>query len=156
MAITADRILLEELEKLKNDIISRHEKSEQVTTGRTKRSFSVGLLSPSHGVLEGAAYAGVLERGRGPRRKDELTDFLENLKIWIVARGLDYGGNEKGLERLARFLRWYINKYGTKLFRTGRTIDIFTTPMDDVARRLSERLGVFYMNEVSNDLYNYQ
>jgi hypothetical protein len=96
-----------------------------------------------------------LERGRGPLRSTEESDFLERLKEWIVARNLDYGGDAKGLERLAKFLRWWINKNGTEIFRTGKHVDIFTTPMQELGDRLSNRLGIFYSNEISNDLYNY-
>ncbi|MDR0541044.1 MAG: hypothetical protein LBH19_02400 [Dysgonamonadaceae bacterium] len=147
--------LEKELEQLKADIIARHESAGQVATGRTRDSFSVRMVSSTSGVLEGAAYAGALERGRGPLKNREESDFLERLKEWIVARGLDYGGNTKGLERLAKFLRWWINKNGTKIFRTGRHVDIFTTPMENLSDRISEQIGVLYSNEISNDLYNY-
>jgi hypothetical protein len=155
MAELISEILFRELEQLKSDIVQRHIQAGQVTTGRTRDSFSVRMTGEHSGVLEGAAYAGALERGRGPIKNLKETDFLDHLREWITVKGLNYGGTPEGLERLAKFLRWRINTYGTWMFRTGRTQDIFTTPIVDFSNRLSEQLGTYYMNEISNDLYNY-
>lgn len=149
-------ILLEELAQLQEDIITRHERAGQVATGRTKASFSHKLTGFYTGVLEGAAYSGALERGRGPIKRLTPTDFLERLREWIVAKGLDYGGSPEGLERLAKFLRWWINKNGTWAFRSGQSNDIFTTPMSDFSARLTDRIGNLFISEVTEDLYNYK
>ena len=149
-------ILNQEFETLLSDVVARHEQAGQVATGKTRASFSHSLTGAQSGVFEGAFYSGALERGRGPARGGGggNSDFLDNLKQWIVAKGLNYGGNEKGLERLAKFFRWYINKNGTKLFRSGQTEDILSTPINDFSERVSNRVGALFANEITNDIFN--
>ena len=154
MPETVKDILKDELGRLQSDIIKRHEQSGQVATGRTKASFSNYLTSENSGVLEGAMYAGTLERGRGAAKGkgSGQSNFLQNLKEWIVVRGLEYK-DEADLERLAKFLKWWINKNGTKLFSSGKTIDIFTTPLNEFTERLSGRLGKNISGNIENEIF---
>lgn len=148
-------ILSKELEVLQQDIIKRHEESGQVATGKTRAAFSNRLTSSNVGVLEGAMYAGALERGRGPSsgKGSGNSNFIQNLKEWIVARGLTYK-DEADLERLAKFLKWYINKNGTKLFRSGQTKDIFTTPISDFTERLTTKISSAFEKTIENEIFN--
>lgn len=154
MAETIQDILNDELGILESDILKKHEQSGQVATGKTKASFSHYLPSATIGVLEGAMYAGALERGRGPATGKGWgnSDFLQNLKEWIVVRGLSYK-DEADLERLAKFLKWWINKNGTKLFSSGKTIDIFTTPLAEFTERLSQRVSIHFRKDIDNEIF---
>lgn len=148
-----DKIINEELDKLTDEIIANHEKAGQVATGRTKASLSHYMQSPTVGVLEGASYVSVLERGRPPRKSStESQTFKDNLKQWIQARGLDYRGTQEGLERLAKFLRWHINKNGTKLFRSRNRLDIYTTPISRFEERLTNRLAAEFTADYNNEI----
>ena len=102
-------------------------------------------------------YSGTLEKGRGSAKGKGSgnSDFLQNLKEWIVARNISYK-DEKDLERLAKFLKWYINKNGTKLFRSGKTQDIFTTPIKDFTERISLRISSFYEKDIQNNIFKKQ
>lgn len=154
MAETIQYILDDELGILQSDILVKHEQAGQKASGKTASSFSHYLASANIGVLEGAMYAGTLERGRGPAtgKGNGNSDFLQNLKEWIIVRGLSYT-DEADLERLAKFLKWWINKNGTKLFRSGKTIDIFTTPLIDFSERLSQRVSVHFTNDIDNKIF---
>lgn len=149
-----EEILKEELGFLENDITKRIKDSGQVATGKTIQSFEHYLSAKNKGELSGAMYSGTLERGRGPAtgKGSGNSDFLANLKEWIQVRGLQYK-DEADLERLAKFLKWWINKNGTKLFRSGKTIDIFTTPISDFTSRLSERISNAYTEDIENDIF---
>jgi len=154
MAANIPDILNDEFAKLEKDIKQRHIQAGQNVTGKTLSSYSY-TVNGFHGYLEGAAYVGTLERGRGPAKKvgNNKTEFLDNLKQWIEARGLDYGGSPEGLERLAKFLKWYINKNGNKLFRSGKHEDIFTTPMNDFIERVYKRISDVFTLEVENNIF---
>jgi len=149
------KILNEEFASLEYEIKQRHIQAGQNVTGHTLSLYSY-TVNGFHGYLEGAAYVGTLERGRGPAKggNSNNTDFLDNLKQWIVSRGLDYGDSPEGLERLAKFLKWYINKNGNKLFRSGQTEDIFSTPINDFIERVSTRLSDLYLLDIDNKIFN--
>lgn len=149
-------ILNEELEQLQEDIIQRHEQAGQVATGKTIASYSHYLTGDFSGALEGAPYVGVLERGRGPAKSgsgDAKEDFIEGLKEWILARGLDYGGDIEGLERLAKFFRWWLNQFGNKMYRNNETEDIFSTPIEEFNNRLSNRISIYFESEITNEIF---
>ena len=145
-------ILTEELSRLQDEIIENHEKEGQVVTGKTRKSFSHYLVSDNRGILEGAAYVGVLERGRGSARRSGgggSSNFLDNLKEWIRVRWNDVKG-EEDLERKAKFLKWYLNKFGSKNYREGKHIDIFTKSIDNFIDRVTSRVGQHFETRVKN------
>lgn len=155
MAANIPDILNEEFARLEADIKQRHNQAGQNVTGKTLSAYSY-TVNGFHGYLEGAAYVGTLERGRGPAKRGGIgnSDFLDNLKQWIQARGLDYGDSPEGLERLAKFLKWYINKNGNKLFRSGQHEDILTTPINEFIDRVFKRVSEVFMLDVENKIFN--
>lgn len=148
-------ILLEELDLLQKEIIDNHERAGQVATGKTKASISHFLINPYHGVLTGPTYIGVLETGRGPAKGkgSGTSNFLDNLKQWIMARWVDIKDVDD-LERKAKFLKWWINKNGTWAFRKKEHHDIFTTAIDKFTKRITERISKYYLVEVTNEIQN--
>lgn len=149
-------IITEELDILLSDVKTRLEQSGQVATGKTRDSFNVYLSNPYTGVLEGAAYAGVLERGRGPAKgggSSSNSDFIENLKQWIVARNWVVK-DAKDLEQKAKFLKWYLNKFGSWAFRNNSRTDIFTTPIEQFKKRITERVSNYYTTQIDNQIFN--
>lgn len=143
-------ILTEELGKLKEDIIKRHEGAGQVASGKTRASFEDYLTSERSGVLEGAGYAGVLERGRKPGKVPY--DFKDILQRWAVAKGLTFE-SQSDFNRWAYFVSKKIREEGTELYRSGKQEDIFTTPIRNFENNLSERIAAFYETEIENNLF---
>ncbi len=154
MEKNVSEILLEELDILHNEIVGNLIRNKQVVTGKTKDSITHYLVTPYRGVLSGPAYLGVLEDGRGPAKGGgkEDKEFIINLKRWIIARGLDYGGDLEGLERLARFLKWFINKNGNWMFRNNQRIEVYTKAIDKFTKRLKDRIAKHLNVEVSNEI----
>lgn len=59
----------------------------------------------------------LIETGRGPRKASQESGFLDNLKDYVNVR---FGFlNDKERERMTKFLRWKINKFGDKTFQQG-------------------------------------
>ena len=147
-------ILKEELETLKTDIIARHEQSGQVASGDTKASFNEYLTSGYSGVLEGAAYVGVLERGR--RAGKVPYDFKDILQRWAQAKGLAFS-TQADFNRFAYFVTKKIREEGTELYRTGKMHnnqepDIFTTPIAEFTERLSSKVAIFFETEIKKQI----
>ena len=141
-------ILSKELEQLKEDIIRRHEEAGQVASGRTRAAFEV-KVSDSSGQLLGNSYAGVLERGR--RGGKVPYDFKDILLRWAEAKGI-YFANNTDARRWAWFVTQKIQREGTTLYRSGQTVDIFTTPIADFTERLSKQLAAGYRSEIINSI----
>lgn len=141
-------ILRNELEQLKSDIIRRHEEVGQVASGRTRAAFEV-KVSDSNGQLLGNSYAGVLERGR--RGGKVPYDFKDILLRWAEAKGIYFTNNTEA-RRWAWFVTQKIRREGTALYRSGQTVDIFTTPIADFTERLSKQLAAGYRSEIINSI----
>lgn len=150
--MTIQEILTTELEKLKRDIIVNHERAGQVASGRTRDSLSVENVSASGGELQGASYLGVLERGRKGGKVPY--NFIEILKKWAAHKGISFS-NEKDFNRWAYFVQKKIKEEGTKLFRSGQTLDIFDTPIKDFTKRLGEQVGTMYQTQIANEIFNF-
>lgn len=151
MNVDTERIVREELEALKNDIIQKHIAAGQRTTGRTASAFSI-VSHPTGGALLGANYSGVLERGRKPGKTPY--NFSEIIKKWIIAKGLTFTPNanetaEEALNRYARAIAWKIKKQGSRLHRdVGSRPDIFTTATERFTIRLAERYAADFSNKI--------
>lgn len=145
------QILNEELEQLKSDIIFRHEQSGQVASGKTKASFETSIPNDYTGQLLGVGYSGALERGRKPGGVPR--DFIEILRRWAQAKGISFKDEER-FNIWANGVKWKIIKEGTKLYRSGLTEDIFTTPFEQFTNRLYTRIEVQFEQELTNQIFN--
>ena len=146
-----EKMLNTELATLQQNIITAHEQAGQVATGKTKQALEHNVSGFS-GVLLGAPWTFTLERGRGPARGESSNGaFLKALKEWIVAKGLTFT-DEKDLHRLANFLRWRINKFGTTLFQRGGRQDIFTPAIQEFGDNVAKGVGNIYVEEIISTL----
>lgn len=151
------QILDELLAECVADIRRRFMASGKNVTGRTIASLESRTEQSGSGDLTGsilgARYFGAMETGRGPYAGGPSSQgaFLQNLKQWCAIRGVPAEGlTEEQYLRFANFLRWRINKFGTKLYRDGGRKDIFTPPVEEFQRKLEERVLLFYEHEVQN------
>jgi hypothetical protein len=142
--------LEERLNELKANIISRHVDAGQVASGRTKAGFEVKMLSPYHGQLLGYSYSGVLERGRKPGRIPK--EFRAIIERWAVAKGISFN-SDADRSRFAYFVAQKIQREGTKLFRSGGTVDVFSSALVSFTDLLAtEALDAFEI-EVKNQIF---
>lgn len=154
----ADIIIASALDDAIEEIRSNSRAAGQVVTGKTLKSLYREVVPEADGYtarLYGRAYFGALETGSGPARKRgtdaELEEFQRNLEEWCRIRGFPSSGlTPEQLTRVAKWLRWRLNKYGSRLYRKGGRKDIFTPAVENFEERLTEQLTSFYSTEVEN------
>lgn len=112
-----------------NEIRQNIKKAGKQATGKTARALSYTATARSLQV-SGPAWVWTLETGRGPYSGGQKGGFAKRLEEWMVAKGVKpFEG--KTLSETARFLAWYINKFGSKLYRQGGRTDIITPVLDE-------------------------
>ncbi|GAG49672.1 unnamed protein product, partial [marine sediment metagenome] len=93
-------------------------------SGETSQSLNSTLTHPNRVQVTGKPFIYVVETGRKPRESSESSGLESKLEKWINIRGLQNVFTAKGLA-------WYINKFGSKLFREGGRDDIITPAVSD-------------------------
>lgn len=133
-----------------NEIKRRSTAAGQVATGKTLRALEVRLRTEGTaivGEIWGRPYTGALETGSRPARKrgtdSERAQMIRAMKEWCAVRGLTAGMTDKQAENFARWLAWYIKKYGTRLYRHGGRRDIITPALEATRDTLNTRLGEY-------------
>ena len=145
-------LLSDELQQLKQELVSSITQAGKSATGRTVNAIQV-FASGKRGRLEAPSHLFTLETGRGPARggSSDKQQFIENLKAWIVAKGIPYK-DENDLQRLASFFRWYINKFGTKQYRSGGRNDIITPAIEKFLKSVNSKIPNLYSSKLSGIL----
>lgn len=143
------------------DIKRRHVQAGQKATGRTMNALEVRMRSEGLAIIGeiwGFPYTGAWETGSRPARRkgtdEERRAMVRNLKEWAAIRGLTAGMTDKQAENLAKYLAWYIKRYGSKLYRNGGRRDIITPAIEATQRVLEERLGSYYDQFIQNNFFN--
>lgn len=126
----------------------------QVATGKTLRSLEYTLQRQGTAYLArilGRPYFGSLETGRGPYSggKSDSRAFTLRLVEWMKARNFQCRDEDEYM-RMANYLRWRINRFGTELYRRGGRKDIFTPAVTDLTEFLEKELIVFFEHAIDN------
>lgn len=154
-----DTVIASALDEAINEIKSNSRAAGQVVTGRTLKSLSREVIAEADGTftarIYGRAFFGALETGSGPAHRRgtdaEREEFQRNLEEWCRIRGFPASGlTPEQLTRVAKWLRWRLNKYGSRLYRKGGRKDIFTPAVENLDASLTERLTSFYEIEMEN------
>lgn len=152
-------IIADNLDVMIAEIKTNSTRAGQVATGRTLKSLekvihSGGNLDYSAQVL-GRPFFGTLETGSGPARKrgsdKDREAFKSSLSEWCRIRGFPSSGlTDEQYRRAAERLRWYILRYGSKLYRKGGRRDIFTPAVKTFEDRLTNSLASLFETEIVN------
>lgn len=144
---TIQQTLLDAVE----DIKRRSTQAGQVATGKTLRALEVRMKAEGLeiiGQIWGRPFTGALETGSRPARKEGTAAsrraMVESMKEWCRIRGLTTGMTDEQAENFARWLSWYIKRYGTKLYREGGRRDIITPAIEFTKQTLTDRLSAYY------------
>lgn len=145
---------------LLNDIRRNHEAAGQKVTGKTIGSLESSVTDEGDGGLlvqvRGFSYMGVLDTGAQPARRKgtpaEREEMIRNLTEWCRMRGVpDSGLSEEKYRQFAKYLKWRINKFGTKLYYDKeRQNKVIAPAVERFEERLSEQLSVYYEWEILN------
>lgn len=144
-----------------NDIRRRSTQAGQVATGRTLRALEVRVRNEGAaivGEIWGRPFTGALETGSRPARRKgtaaERKAMVADMKEWCRIRGLTDGMTDRQAENFARWLSWYIKRYGSALYRKGGRRDIITPAVEATKNELAERLGAYYEQQLTYDINN--
>ena len=102
--------------------------------------FTVEITELHDGILV-PYWLGVLERGRGPRKRN--TDHRLYLKIykWMAKRNMFKSTKPESRIREAKSLTWYINKYGNQQFRSKVYKDVYNTVRKQTIEAINKKFG---------------
>lgn len=141
------------------DIKRRHVQAGQRATGRTMNALEVRMRREADaivGEIWGMPYTGAWETGSRPARRKGTAasreSMVQNLKEWCKIRGLAV--DDKQAERLAKYLAWYIKRYGSKLYRNGGRRDIITPAIEATKQTVEQQLGLYYEQLVTKTIDN--
>lgn len=141
------------------DIKRRHIQAGQRATGRTMNALEVRMRREADaivGEIWGMPYTGAWETGSRPARRKGTAasreSMVQNLKEWCKIRGLAV--DDKQAERLAKYLAWYIKRYGSKLYRNGGRRDIITPAIEATKQTVEQQLGIYYEQLVTETIDN--
>lgn len=151
ITITSQQILELGLQNLRAAIIQRSIDAGQRASGRTYERITMQNASETHGELWGPTWIAVLEDGRkaGPVPRDFAALIME----WATHKGISWASADPvTFERWARGVAWHIYKHGTRLYRSGQTLDIFKTPVAEFEAWLVAQLKQFYTTLIANEI----
>lgn len=141
------------------DIKANAQAAGKVNTGKTIASLEQRYRNDG-GVhifeVWANKYFGALDTGSAPARKrvsnSEREAFIRELAAWCAAKGFPQGGlTPEQYTRAAKWLKWYIGKYGSKTYRTPSLQNKVIAPaVGRFEERLEQRLSAFYEAEINN------
>ncbi len=144
-------------------ITRRHIALGQKVTGKTiasleRQLFDNGGLNFTAQLL-GRPYFGVLDKGAGPAKRrgtdEERAEFIRSLTEWCRIRGFPSGGlTEAQYLRTAKWLKWRINKFGTRMHNNPSMQDKVITPEIAIFEdKLEKALNVWFDDEIDNRFF---
>ncbi len=152
MAGVVEQILTKEMNLTVRQIRKRSLAAGQKATGNTLRSLEVktkGADQDVNGQILGAPHFGVLKGGRKPGKVP--ANFKAILRKWAAAKGLKFTSSTQ-FNTWAHFTIKKIKKHGTKLYASGRKLDIYDTPIKDLEARLDKALRGFYSAQITDEV----
>lgn len=139
------------LNEWEEEIIRNHERAGQVASGKTKDSIQVKMREDG-GSLVGASYIYVLEKGRGKSKKSQGGVLKNNIKNWILAKGITPSG-KVSLDDLAYLITRKIHEDGTQLWRNGGRSDIYSNVITrESIKKMIKEIGVDVMKQIKSQL----
>lgn len=84
----------------------------------------------------------VLERGRGARKNSTDHKLYTKIYDWMAKRNMFKSKTEKGRINEAKSLTWFINKYGTKMYRDGMFKDVYTKETEKAIEKIDKAISL--------------
>ncbi len=124
-----EKAIAEQLQALREGIVSRSREAGQEASGKTYRQIvaetSLGK-DGVYGAIIAPVYFHTLVRGRYPGKTPY--NFAELIMEWMKAKHIA-PSDPKKLARFANAVAWKIRREGSKLYRDHRYIDLADTPI---------------------------
>jgi len=105
------------------------------------KMFDVEIREDGAGILV-PYWIPVLQKGRGPRRGTKDYGLVKIIYRWMERRGMFLATTPKGKMNEARYLTWYINKYGNVHFRSKTFIDVYESERKKAIERINNKFAL--------------
>lgn len=133
-----------ELQQLINSISQRNTFYGNKIPESIMQKFEIETKQNSAGILV-PYWISVMEHGRGPRKSNKSTQLWKRIYVWMQKRDMFRSDTAKGRINEAKFVTWYINKYGNKQFRSRTFVDVYTSEteksIDKIDKKYSLAIG---------------
>lgn len=156
-------IIRKELDRAVSDIRRNAQSAGKVATGKTIRSLEREVFDfggGAEGRIYGASYISTLETGRPPARNAstpyQKQQFIRSLMEWCRVRGIGQSLNDEQLYRLANYMRWRINTFGSQLWQRGGRKDIITPALEQAEARIEGQLEEYIIEYTYRKFNNKQ
>ena len=140
-----------ELAELIKNISQKNTYSGNKISNSIMRLFTIEETDFNAGIIV-PYWLGVLQRGRGPRKSTKDYGLINIIYRWMQRRGMFRSGTDKGKMNEARFMTWYINRYGNKQFRNQIFIDVYETErkktIEKIDKKFNEQIGKITMDVI--------
>jgi hypothetical protein len=91
--------------------------------------------------IEVPFWLGVLQHGRGPRKSSQSHDLWKRMYRWMESKSMFRSGTPKGKINEAKYVTYYINKYGNKQFRNKTYVDIYETARKETIKKIEDKFS---------------
>ena len=139
-----------ELEEMVRLIGQRNSYSGNKISDSIMRMFTVEITELHDSILV-PYWLSVLERGRGPRKSTKDSGLFKKIYRWMEKRNMFKSTTSKGKLSEAKYMTWYINKYGNQQFRNKTYIDIYNTVRKETIAKIDKKFG-FAINKITMDV----
>lgn len=136
-------------EELVLKIKERHRAAGQIATGKTSALLRVQQTDKGFQLI-GWTYSGSYEEGRKPGKMPPMDSLIE----WAHAKGLTFKSDSQA-RSWAYCVARKIAREGTERYRrasAGDPEDIFTTPIEEMRKELTERVTFYFAKEIHQTL----
>jgi hypothetical protein len=130
-----------EMEALIKSIGSRNMYSGNKIPASVLALFEVEEGKDNTGVLV-PFWISVLQKGRGPRKSNKDTGLVKKIYAWMGRHNMFKSTDPKAKMNEARFLTWYINKYGNQHFRSKVFIDIYESARKSTIAKIDQKFSI--------------
>jgi hypothetical protein len=129
-----------ELEEMIKLIGQRNSYSGNKISESIMKMFSIEITELHDGILV-PYWLSVLERGRGPRKSNVDFGLYKKIYRWMEKRNMFKSTDAKGKLREAKYMTWYINKYGNQQFRNKVFVDVYTEVRKATIEKIDKKFG---------------
>jgi len=129
-----------ELQELITNISNRVVYGGGKISASIMRQFEIESTEKSQGILV-PFWLSTTERGRGPRRTNKDYGLVKIIYKWMERKNMFRSATAKGKYNEAKFITWYINKYGNKQFQSKVFIDVYTTERKKTIEKINAKYG---------------
>ena len=130
-----------ELQELIDNIAKKNMYSGNRISDSIMKLFEIEVRDDGAGILV-PSWISVMQRGRGPRKSTKSSNLWRKIYKWMQRRNMFKSGTAKGKINEAKYVTWYINKYGNKQFRSKVFVDIYETERKKTIEKIDKKFSL--------------